>query len=131
MPVPKFLSFLSPYIDGDAPVRLIQGLVVGAVATMIIGFSWGGWNVHSTVEQKVESARTAAMVKALVPICVDKFEKASRADNTLVAALGAVDSWQRDDHMMKNGWATFSGEQGPNRIVAEACAKLLSTTHKL
>lgn len=128
MEVPKFLA---PYTEGDAPTRLIQGLVVGAAATMIVGFAWGGWQTGGTVDERVETASTTATVAALAPICANRFEKASITDKTLIAALGAVDSWQRDQHMMKNGWATFSTGTEPNRIVAEACAKLLSGTFKL
>ena len=130
MPLPNFLSFLTPYTTGDSPTRLLQGLVVGAVATMVIGFNWGGWALGSTVDKRVETASQAATVEALAPICADRFNQAAKTDHTLVAALGAVDSWQRDTYMMKNGWATFSGKPEPSRIVADACAKLLSTTHK-
>jgi hypothetical protein len=98
---------------------------------MIIGFSWGGWHLGSTVDQKVETASTTAMVAALAPICAEKFETAAKSDKTLVAALGAVDSWKREDHLMKTGWATFSGAPDPNRTVAEACVKLLGATLKL
>ncbi len=128
MEVPEFLE---PYTKGDAPTRLTQGFVVGAIVTMIVGCGWGGWHVGGTVEEMVETASTTAMVAALAPVCASRFEKASMTDKTLVAALGAVDSWQRDEHMMKNGWATFSGASEPNRVVAEACAKLLSETLKL
>ena len=128
MEVPKFLE---PYTEGDAPTRLTQGLVVGAIATMIIGFGWGGWHLDSAVEEKVQAASTTATVTALAPICAKRFEKASLVDKTMVAALGAVESWERENHMMKNGWATFSGASEPNQVVAEACAKLLSVTLKL
>ncbi len=49
----KVPDFIEPYTKGDAPIRLPQGLVVGAVATMIIGFGWGGWHLGSAVEEKV------------------------------------------------------------------------------
>jgi hypothetical protein len=29
-------------LQGESRTRLIQGMVIGAVASMIIGFSWGG-----------------------------------------------------------------------------------------
>ena len=131
MHLPKFLSFLSPYIDGDSPTRIIQGLVVGAVATMIIGFSWGGWHTGGTVKEMVSDATEKATVIALAPICADRFQKAAKEDNTLIAALGAVSYWQRDAHMMENGWATFSGSPEPNRTVAEACANMLKVALKL
>ena len=124
-------EFLEPYTKGDAPTRLTQGLLVGVIATMIIGFGWGGWPLSGTVEEKVEAAGTTAMVTALAPICAKRFQKASMINKSMVAALGAVESWQRGDHMMKNGWATFAGTSEPIRGVAEACAKLLSETLKL
>ena len=124
-------SFLSPFVEGDTPKRLFQGLAVGVIGTLIIGFGWGGWNLGGTVEKKLETAGRTSMVAALAPICADKFERAAKADNDLVVKLNAVDSWQRDSHLMKTGWATFPGGAEPDRGVAEACATLLNTALKL
>ncbi len=65
---------------------------MGVIATMIIGFGWGGWHLNGTVEEKVEAAGTKAMVTALAPICAKRFQKASTIDKTMVATLGAVES---------------------------------------
>ncbi len=124
-------SFLSPFVEGDTPKRLFQGLAVGVIGTLIIGFGWGGWNLGGTVEKKLETASRTSMVAALAPICADKFERAAKTDNDLVVKLAAVDSWQRDSHLMKTGWATFPGGAEPDRGVAEACATLLNTALKL
>ena len=124
-------SFLSPFVEGDSPKRLFQGLAVGVIGTLIIGFGWGGWNLGGTVDQKMETASRTSMVTALAPICADKFERAAKADNDLVVKLNAVSSWQRDDYLMKAGWATFPGGAEPDRGVAEACATLLKTAFKL
>ena len=124
-------SFLSPFVEGDTPKRLFQGLAVGVIGTLIIGFGWSGWNLGGTVEKKLETAGRTSMVAALAPICADKFERAAKADNDLVVKLAAVDSWQRDSHLMKTGWATFPGGAEPDRGVAEACATLLNTALKL
>jgi hypothetical protein len=35
---------------GESLTRLAQGAAVGAVATMIIGFNWGGWVLGKTAE---------------------------------------------------------------------------------
>lgn len=127
----KVPSFLSPFLDGDSPKRLSQGLAAGVICTMVIGFGWGEWHLGSTVEQKVETARQTAMVAALAPICADKFERAAKSDNGLVDELRDVAAWNRDSHIMKAGWATFPGGAMPDNNVAEACAKLLSTALKL
>ena len=124
-------SFLSPFVDGDSPKRLFQGLAVGVIGTLIIGFGWGGWNLGGTVDQKVETASRTSKIAALAPICADNFERAAKTDNDLVVKLTAVDSWMRDDHLMKAGWATFPGRVEPDRGVASACAELLNTTLKL
>ena len=124
-------SFLSPFVEGDSPKRLFQGLAVGVIGTLIIGFGWGGWNLGGTVEKKLETASRTSMVAALAPICADKFKRAANADNDLVVKLPAVDSWQRDSHLMKTGWATFPGKAEPDRGVADACATLLNTAFKL
>ena len=127
----KVPSFLSPYVDGDSPTRLFQGLAVGVIATLIIGFNWGGWNTGGTVQEKVETASLAAMVSALAPICADQFENAAKANNDLVVKLTAVADWQRDTYLMKAGYATFPGGAKPSTDVAEACATLISTALKL
>ena len=127
----KVPLFLSPFVEGDSPKRLFQGLAVGVIGTLIIGFNWGGWNLESTVEEKVETASSTSMVAALAPICADKFERAAKADNDLVVKLTAVSTWQRDDFLMKAGWATFPGGAEPDRNVAYACAELLNTALKL
>ena len=121
-------AFLSPYVDGKSPTRLIQGLVVGVVATVVIGFSTGILLLGSTATKNAEVAAQTAMVQALAPICAAKFEEAANADNGLVTSFAAVKSWQRDNHLIEAGWATFPGGAEPNNDVAEACAKLLKTS---
>ncbi len=127
----KIPSFLSPFLDGDSPKRLLQGLAVGVIGMAVIGFGWGGWQLGSTVDERVETASQAAMVAALAPICSDKFERAADADNGLIVELGALNSWERDSHLKKAGWATFPGGAEPDDKVANACANLLSKTLNL
>ena len=74
-------AFLSPYVDGKSPTRLIQGLVVGVVATVVIGFSTGILVLGSTAAKNADVAAQTAMVQALAPICAAKFEEAANADN--------------------------------------------------
>ena len=111
--------------------RLAQGLVIGAIGTMIIGFGWGGWHINSTVKQKVRTASMSATVTALAPICAAKFELATKTDDTLIPKLKDIGYWQRDSHLIETGWATFPGVEDPNYAVAEACYALLETSLEL
>jgi hypothetical protein len=90
---------------------------------VVIGFGWGGWMLGSTAKKMADQSTSSAIVAALAPICVDKFQYATEAKATL-AELKLIDSWKQDAFIEKGGW-TFAGTESPNRNVAEACAKLL------
>src|SRR6516164_6477818 len=49
------------------------GVVVGAIGTMIIGFSWLGWTLGSTAERLAVERANSAVVVALTPSCVARF----------------------------------------------------------
>jgi hypothetical protein len=115
---------LPSFLQGDSPTRLMQGACVGFLATVVIGFNWGGWTLESTAKQLAEKRSSAAMVAVLAPMCVEKFRGAS--DATLqMAEFKKVSSWMQDSYIQKGGWATFPGMSGPDLAIAEACAKLL------
>jgi hypothetical protein len=122
-------SFLAPFLAGDTPKRLVQGMVVGAIATMVVGFNWGGWTLGSTAKDMAQKGAQAAVVQALAPICADKFQQAADASANL-AELKKVRSWQQDTFIEKGGWATFPGMPSPERGVAQACANLLASAVK-
>ncbi len=115
---------LPPMLQGDSLTRLLQGAAVGAGATMIIGFQWGGWLTGSTAANQTREAEQAAIVRVLAPICVDRFQHAADASANL-AQLQKAESWTRDEIITKAGWTTFPGST-PDRQVAQACADLLS-----
>ncbi|MBI3435835.1 MAG: hypothetical protein HY056_12275 [Proteobacteria bacterium] len=115
---------LPPILRGDSLTRLLQGAAAGAAATMLIGFNWGGWTLHSNVVKQVRDAEQASIVRVLAPICADKFQRSADV-GTNMQALKKADSWKRDEIIEKAGWTTFPGSE-PDRKVAEACGNLLS-----
>ena len=38
-------------LQGESLKRLLQGAAVGAVATIAVGFGWGGWTLGSTADR--------------------------------------------------------------------------------
>jgi hypothetical protein len=116
---------LPQILQGESPTRLLQGAGVGFLATVIIGFNWGGWTLESTAKQMAEKSANSALVTILAPMCADKFRQAK--DVTLnMAELKKVSSWMQDSYIEKGGWATFPGMTSPERGVAQACADLLT-----
>ena len=113
-------------LQGNSLTRLLQGAVAGAVATLVIGFTWGGWTLGSTAKQMAEKNASAAVVAVLAPMCAEKFRQGADA-STNMAELKKVSSWMQDSYIEKGGWATFPGVSSPDRSVAQACATLLTT----
>jgi hypothetical protein len=112
-------------LQGESLKRLLQGAAVGAVTTIVIGFNWGGWTLGSTAREMAQKSSSSAVVAALAPICVDKFQHAADAPANTVE-LKKVNSWQQDTFIEKGGWATLPGMISPERGVAQACANLLT-----
>ena len=104
----------------------IMGAIAGGIATMIVGFSYGGWYLGSSAETLANKQSNAAVVAALVPICVSQ----SQADPDTVAKLKAFtaikSSYEQRDFVMKAGWATMPAAESPNQALASACADVLA-----
>jgi hypothetical protein len=120
---------LPSILQGDSLTRLVQGAAAGAIATMIIGFSWGGWVTGGTSKELVQRSVSTALVSALSPICVDKFQRSAEVTANLVE-FKKVNSWQQGSFIEKGGWATMPGGDSANEAVAQACATMLSNLQK-
>jgi hypothetical protein len=102
----------------------VWGAIVGAVTTMIMGFSWLGWTLGGTADRMAVERANAAVVVALTPSCVSRFMQQPNAAVKL-KELQAIDSWKRQEFVEAGGWATSSGDTAPNSNVANACAEQL------
>ena len=114
---------LPSILQGESLTRLLQGAAAGAVATMVVGFYWGGWSLGSTADKMAKGRSELAVVAALAPVCADKFRALPDAD-AKKAALSKVDSWKRRDEFPKE-LVTLPGESYPDSALAEACYALL------
>ena len=105
----------------------LWGIAGGAVALAIVGFTWLGWTTGGKAEASALIRVNDAVVGALAPVCVDKFQHAGDAPANL-AALKKVDSWSQGDFVEKGGWALSAGGKSYDQMtaVARACAVLLA-----
>ena len=113
-------------LQGESRTRFLQGAFAGFLATVVIGFGWGGWTLGSTAKENAAKSATAAIVAVLAPLCADKFRQATDAQANMVE-LKKTSTWQQDTYIEKGGWATFPGMGSPDRSVAQACANLLTS----
>ena len=112
-------------LQGESLSRLLQGAAAGAVASIVIGFSWGGWMTGSTANRLAVERVDTAVVAALTPICVEKFLQNSDAKANLAVLQKISTTWEQGDYLEKGGWATQPGATSPDYHLARACAEKL------
>jgi hypothetical protein len=106
-------------------IRLLQGIAVGAVAAVVIGFSWGGWMTDSAANKLAADRADTAVVAALTPVCVEKFVESSEAKANLTVLQKISTNWEQGNYLEKGGWATRPGGTSPDYHLARACAEKL------
>jgi alpha/beta superfamily hydrolase len=112
-------------LRGESRTRLLQGIALGAVATMVIGFSWGGWMLGGSAKTLAAQTANSAVVAVTAPICVDQFQRSADAASNLVE-LQKASSWQQATFVEKGGWAVMPGSKTVEAGVPQACAIMLN-----
>lgn len=103
----------------------LYGVAVGAVGLAIVGFAWGGWMTAGSAQRLASDTAKSEVIAALVPICVQQAKLDPQAAATMTT-LSEARSYQRNDVIIKAGWATMPGTTEPNKDVARACAMALA-----
>ena len=109
--------------QGESLKCLLQGAVVGAVATIVVGFNWGGWSLGSTADKMATEQSKLAVAAALAPVCADKFRAQPDAAARTIA-LSKVYPWNRAAEFPKE-LVTLPGETDPSSALVDACYALL------
>ncbi len=110
-------------LQGESLTRLLQGAAVGAVATIVVGFYWGGWSLSSTADKMAKQRSELAVIAVLAPVCADKFRALPDFEAKKVA-LSKANSWKRRDEFPTE-LVTLPGESYPSSALVEACSTLL------
>jgi hypothetical protein len=121
---PKVMQVPS-ILQGESRTRLLQGIAIGAVASMVIGFSWGGWVTGGTANKLAADRADAAVLTVLTPICVAKFLQEGDAQANLATLRKIASNWEQGQYLEKGGWATRPGATSSDYELARACAAKL------
>jgi hypothetical protein len=112
-------------LQGESLKRLLQGAAVGVVASMVIGFSWGGWMTGGTANKLAADQADTAVMAALTPVCAEKFMQNSDAKANLAILQKISTNWEQGQYLEKGGWATRPGATSSDYQLARACAEKL------
>ena len=100
------------------------------IATIVIGFAWGGWVMSTTAERMASDAAGAARAQLAAMACVTVFNQGPDVVAQL-ATLKNSSSYQRSEIIAKGGWVTMPGSTDPVRGAADSCVeKLMNATLK-
>src|SRR3954469_10954511 len=94
-------------------------------ATMVVGFTWGGWTTGGTARAMAQDAALSSRNELAAAVCVDRFRAAGDASAQLVA-LKALGSWDRGSFVEKGGWAAMPDKVAPGDGTARLCGEKLA-----
>jgi hypothetical protein len=112
----------------EAPTWLkpaILGGVVGAIATIVVGFNQAGWTLGGSAEKMAQERSAAAVTEALVPVCIGQSKTDPEVTMKLAQLKALTSSYDQREFVMKSGWATMPAAEAPNSDLAAACAEVL------
>ena len=105
---------------------LIWSCAACVAATLVVGFTWGGWMTGANARDASEASADAARSKLVAEICVDRFKAADGAPARLTELNAITSSYKRREFVEEGGWATMPGETSATRNGADACAEALA-----
>lgn len=119
---PGFAQRLETYRPSKAALGWC--CVLSMIATMLVGFTWGGWTTSGTALAMADKAAEGARATLAAEICTAQFNRNPDAAAQLTA-LNKLDNWDRGDFIRKGGWATLPGVKEPVSGSADLCAQQL------
>jgi hypothetical protein len=104
---------------------LIGWCALSAFATLLLGFTWGGWVTQATATRVAQESATAARRELATTICVAKFLREDDAAQEL-KSLKNVAFWMRGQIIRDGGWTVLPGVDTKITGVADKCAQRLA-----
>ena len=105
---------------------LVWTFIGAIIATIVVGFNWGGWVTSGTSKTMATAAGHTARGELASVICVERFNAAADAVAKLAEFKAIPDSYKKRQFVEAGGWATMPGQTSPDRRGAEGCAVALA-----
>ncbi len=105
---------------------LVWACIMTAAATMIVGFTWGGWVTGGTSRTAADAAGEIARGELASAVCVERFNTAPDAASKLIEFKALSDSYKKRQFIEAGGWATMPGQTSPDSRIAAGCSTALS-----
>jgi hypothetical protein len=105
---------------------LFWACVAAVIATIVVGFSWGGWVTGGTSRAMAATAGDNARGELASAICVERFNAAPDAAAKLTEFKAITESYKKRQFVEAGGWATMPGQTTPDKLGVQGCATALA-----
>lgn len=93
------------------------------VATMIVGFTWGGWVTGGTATEMAKDSADSASAQVAAAVCAQNFMAGPDARAQLASLKETGSSWKRRSLIEDGKWTMVAGRKYDD--AAGPCADLL------
>lgn len=100
----------------------LGGVAAGALLTMLLGFTLGGWVTSSKSESAARDQSNLAVIAALTPICFNNYKVSADAQQQR-ALLVKTENWKQAEFVNSAGWTKIPGVKEVRSGLANSCAK--------
>ena len=105
---------------------LFWACLAAIIATIVVGFSWGGWVTGGTSQAMATAAGNTARGDLASAICVERFNAAPDATARLAEFKAITDNYKQRLFVEAGGWATMPGQTTPDRLGVQGCTTALA-----
>lgn len=95
------------------------------IATIVVGFGWGGWVTGGSAQQMAEEAADKARAELIANVCVERYVSADGFAERL-AKLKEGNSWDREEMIEEGGWTKLAGIEDSGEEAADLCGNELA-----
>lgn len=100
---------------------LVWACIAAVIATIVVGFSWGGWVTGGTSQDMAKAAGDTARGELASAICVERFNAALDSAAKLAEFKAISDSYKKRQFVEAGGWATMPGQTTADRLGVQGC----------
>jgi len=124
----KKAAFSQRWSQSQPSKTMLVWACIGSVAaTLVVGFTWGGWVTGGTARNMASDAGSESRYELASVICVEKFLDAQDAKAQLTALQAIGSSYKQRQFVEAGGWAVMPNKDKAARESADLCAKVLAT----
>jgi hypothetical protein len=96
-----------------------------AVATVVVGFTLGGWVTAGAADRMAADARVGGQAEVAAAVCAANF-RADPAAQTRHAELVGLTTTRQRQFVQGQPWGQVPGADGVSRAAADLCARMIT-----